>query len=265
MVRISECRAAMPCSSHRMRLIFYQRALLITKTNNALPLLDRHGQMQLWMLEIGLCHQQFQIFFFLLEELETGLNICVLYCHFRPSAQFISWRTGGCCQHPSTYLCPEGLLAGTLWPCAWALYLAVSAPGLGGWGQGREVSWKFWELISQKHLPPMKAGGEVDESHSFLPVSPPPPPPPRRWRDPAPGATGLTNTPPWPGSQLLPGVSRAHHPTEYQNLLPKNPQILRNIFWTTVGIQAECIWVLLNQPQLITKNRFASLPFFSFY
>lgn len=33
----------------------------------------------------------FRCFFFLLEESGTGLNIFVFYCHFRPSAQFISW------------------------------------------------------------------------------------------------------------------------------------------------------------------------------
>lgn len=79
MVRISEYRAAKPCSSHRMRLIFYQRALLITKTNNATPLLDRHDHMQLWILEIGLCHLQFHMFLFPLGRVRNGPeHFCLL-------------------------------------------------------------------------------------------------------------------------------------------------------------------------------------------
>ena len=63
MVRISMCNAAKPCSIYRMRLMIYQRSLLITKTNNLPPFLDRHDSMPSWILE-AFCHLQFRCFYF---------------------------------------------------------------------------------------------------------------------------------------------------------------------------------------------------------
>lgn len=122
----------------------------------------------------------------------------------------------------------EGQLAGHLWLSAGARLLVCSALGL--WGELEVLRVNF-----QKQRQTRKA--EDGEERPQLPCCPvrkaegesllSPRVAPRERGTQLQVLTGLTNTPPRPRPPLLPGVSRAHLPTEYQNLFPKesrNPQ-----------------------------------------
>lgn len=283
--------AANPSSRHRMRLIIYQRSLLITKTNNLPPLSERHGSMWLWILETVFHHLQFFLlsstildvtFSFSTSQKESEYSFLLTVS---PSAQFISWSQGlgdscgagnsggyalGALPTPPCHLpvhreaahwATHGSLPEDLYPGCEVLLGSLRQIGnsieLIPWNSPNQRRMKIKWIKATSFLAPQ------DQSVGGTPSV---------WRDWAPGANWLYKVP----FMLLPSLQKFpalegwfqgsplnQWPTLESQTWPlwRNPEILTKRFWTDFGIQAESVWVILNQLQLVLKKFYASLLF----
>lgn len=166
------------CSSHRMRWIFffYRRALLITKINNVPLFWVGMTRRSYECLKLDFVTYNFRCFFFLRKSQKWAST----FLSFTDILDLLpnslaggvgrwfheGWRSAGCCPYPGTSPCPEGLLAGTLWP---SLYVSTLS--------GCECSWSGGKLeVLRANFP------EAASTHegwrwggwnlSFLPESP---------------------------------------------------------------------------------------------